>query len=161
MCIRDSFLTAYIILEAVRSQNSRAKRLMVPVFILALASCAEIINYHLKFVASLSLLYQIGTLLFIIIMGIIMGLNISDMLMIKRENERLIFDMNLLEHSRAKRLLFPAHQSLSTHYFTIASLYNGLKLYKKAITAIDNRLMNDFHDIYMRAAIEPDHIIEK
>ena len=42
------FLTAYIILEAVRSQNSRAKRLMVPVFILALASCAEIINYHLK-----------------------------------------------------------------------------------------------------------------
>ena len=93
------FLTAYIILEAVRSQNSRAKRLMVPVFILALASCAEIINYHLKFVASLSLLYQIGTLLFIIIMGIIMGLNISDMLMIKRENERLIFDMNLLEHS--------------------------------------------------------------
>lgn len=72
---------------------------MVPVFILALASCAEIINYHLKFVASLSLLYQIGTLLFIIIMGIIMGLNISDMLMIKRENERLIFDMNLLEHS--------------------------------------------------------------
>ena len=93
------FLTAYIILEAVRSQNSRAKRLMVPVFILALASCAEIINYHLKFVASLSLLYQIGTLLFIIITGIIMGLNISDMLMIKRENERLIFDMNLLEHS--------------------------------------------------------------
>ena len=93
------FLTAYIILEAVRSQNSRAKRLMVPVFILALASCAEIINYHLKFVASLSLLYQIGTLLFIIIMGIVMGLNISDMLSIKRENERLIFDMNLLEHS--------------------------------------------------------------
>ena len=93
------FLTAYIILEAVRSQNSRAKRLMVPVFILALASCAEIINYHLKFVASLSLLYQIGTLLFIIIMGIVMGLNISDMLNIKRENERLIFDMNLLEHS--------------------------------------------------------------
>ena len=93
------FLTAYIILEAVRNQNSRAKRLMVPVFILALASCTEIINYHLKFVASLSLLYQIGTLLFIIIMGIIMGLNISDMLMIKRENERLIFDMNLLEHS--------------------------------------------------------------
>ena len=90
--------TAYIILEAVRSQNSRAKRLMVPVFILALASCAEIINYHLKFVASLSLLYQIGTLLFIIIMGIVMGLNISDMLSIKRENERLIFDMNLLEH---------------------------------------------------------------
>lgn len=42
------FLTAYIILEAVRSQNSRAKRLMVPVFILALASCAEIINYHLN-----------------------------------------------------------------------------------------------------------------
>lgn len=72
---------------------------MVPVFILALASCAEIINYHLKFVASLSLLYQIGTLLFIIIMGIVMGLNISDMLSIKRENERLIFDMNLLEHS--------------------------------------------------------------
>lgn len=93
------FLTAYIILEAVRSQNSRAKRLMVPVFILALASCAEIINYHLKFVASLSLLYQIGTLLFIITMGIVMGLNISDMLSIKRENERLIFDMNLLEHS--------------------------------------------------------------
>ena len=28
-----------------------------------------------------------------------MGLNISDMLSIKRENERLIFDMNLLEHS--------------------------------------------------------------
>lgn len=53
----------------------------------------------LKFVASLSLLYQIGTLLFIIIMGIVMGLNISDMLSIKRENERLIFDMNLLEHS--------------------------------------------------------------
>lgn len=49
--------------------------------------------------ASLSLLYQIGTLLFIIIMGIVMGLNISDMLSIKRENERLIFDMNLLEHS--------------------------------------------------------------
>ncbi len=69
---------------------------MVPVFILALASCAEIINYHLKFVALLSLLYQIGTLLFIIIMGIVMGLNISDMLSIKRENERLIFDMNSL-----------------------------------------------------------------
>ncbi|MCC2728695.1 hypothetical protein LK490_22890, partial [Blautia sp. MSK22_86] len=50
---------------------------------------------------------------------------------------------------RAKRLLFPTHQSLSTHYLTIASLYNWLKLYKKAITAIDNRLMNVFNDIYL------------
>ena len=102
------FLTAYTILEAVRNQNSRAKRLMVPIFILALASCAEIINYHLKFVSSLSLLYQIGTLLFIIIMGNIMGLNISDMLSIKRENERLVFDMNLLEQSLSEQRKYNA-----------------------------------------------------
>lgn len=32
-----------------------------------------------------------------------MGLNISDMLRIKRENEKLIFDMNLLEHSLSEQ----------------------------------------------------------
>ena len=97
------FLTAYIIYEFVHNQNNRAKRIMVPVGILAAASCAEIFNYLTKIVSSLSLLSQIGTIIFIVIMGNIMGLNISDMVKMKRENEQLVFDMNLLENSLAEQ----------------------------------------------------------
>ena len=46
------FLTAYIIYEFVHNQNNRAKRIMIPVGILAAASCAEIINYLTKIVPS-------------------------------------------------------------------------------------------------------------
>lgn len=97
------FLTAYIAYEFVHNQNNRAKRLMIPVGILAVASCAEIINYFTKIMSSLSLLSQIGTIIFIVIMGNIMGLNISDMVKMKKENEKLVFDMNLLENSLAEQ----------------------------------------------------------
>lgn len=97
------FLTAYIIYEFVHNQNTRAKRLMIPVGILAVASCAEIINYLTRIMSSLSLLSQIGTIIFIVIMGNIMGLNISDMVKMKKENEKLVFDMNLLENSLAEQ----------------------------------------------------------
>lgn len=97
------FLTAYIAYEFVHNQNNRAKRLMIPVGILAIASCAEIINYFTKIMSSLSLLSQIGTIIFIVIMGNIMGLNISDMVKMKKENEKLVFDMNLLENSLAEQ----------------------------------------------------------
>ena len=97
------FLTAYIAYEFVHNQNNRAKRLMIPVGILAVASCAEIINYLTKIMSSLSLLSQIGTIIFIVIMGNIMGLNISDMVKMKKENEKLVFDMNLLENSLAEQ----------------------------------------------------------
>lgn len=97
------FLTAYIAYEFVHNQNNRAKRLMIPVGILAVASCAEIINYLTKIMSSLSLLSQIGTIIFIVIMGNIMGLNISDMVKMKKENEKLVFDVNLLENSLAEQ----------------------------------------------------------
>lgn len=101
-------LTAYIIYEFVHNQNNRAKRLMIPVGILAASSCAEIINYLTKIVSSLSLLSQIGTIIFIVIMGNIMGLNISDMVKMKKENEKLVFDMNLLENSLAEQKKYNA-----------------------------------------------------
>ncbi|WP_313530539.1 GHKL domain-containing protein [Anaerotignum sp.] len=91
------FLAGTIIYESLRYRNSGARRLGAPIVALALVSLPEVFNCRIKYTYRFALLFQIGILFFIMFTGIAAGLYIRDMVNIRRKQERLTFEMRLLE----------------------------------------------------------------
>ena len=93
LCIL-SFLTVY---EAVKNNNLQAKRFIVPIAVLTFASLIEVANYYFKFTYKFASLFQNGVIVFILIMGFTIGFYIKDFETVRKQNERLAFEIGLME----------------------------------------------------------------
>jgi len=93
LCIL-SFLTIY---EAFKNGNLQAKRFVIPIAVLTLASLMEVANYYFRFTYKFASIFQNGVIIFILIMGFTIGFYIKDFEAVRKQNERLAFEIGLME----------------------------------------------------------------
>ncbi len=93
LCIL-SLLTVY---EAVKRDNLQAKRFVIPIVILTFASLIEVANYYFKFTYQFSSIFQDGVIIFILMMSFTTGFYIKDFESLRKQNERLAFEIGLME----------------------------------------------------------------
>lgn len=89
-------LTFFTLFEAFRYKNLQAKRFLLPILILTLFSLIEVINYYVRFTYKFASLFQDGIILFILVMGFTIGFYIRDIAAIRKQNERLAFEVGLM-----------------------------------------------------------------
>ncbi len=89
-------LTIFTIFEAFRHKNIRAKRFIIPILILTVASLIEVANYYIRFTYKFASLFQNGIIAFILVMGLTMGFYIRDIAAMRKQNERLAFEVELM-----------------------------------------------------------------
>lgn len=93
LCIL-SFLTVY---EAIWNDNLQAKRFVLPIAVLTIASLIEAANYYFKFTYQFASLFQEGVMIFILVMGFTIGFYIKDFAALRKQNETLAFEIGLME----------------------------------------------------------------
>lgn len=89
----------YIFYEGLRYRNKSAQRVFLPMAVLALFSLLEVVNYRFRFTEVLSLPFQLGVLVFVLMLGVACGLFIHDAIAMRSEKQRLEFEVKLMEHS--------------------------------------------------------------
>lgn len=92
LCIL-SFLTVY---EAMKNDNLQAKRFVIPIAVLTIASLIEVANYYFKFTYKYASIFQYGVSIFILIMGFTIGFYIKDFAILRKRNEKLAFEISLM-----------------------------------------------------------------
>jgi len=93
------FFAGNILYESLRYHNLLAQRFLVSMTVLAFFSILEVVNYRVHFTYIMSLFFQIGVLLFILITGIVGGIFIRDATRLRSKEQRLEFEMRMVEYS--------------------------------------------------------------
>jgi len=91
------FLAGYILHEGIRYKNQPAKRFFLPMTVLSVGAGLEVVNYSLRFTDVLSSIFQIGSVIFTLMMGVVGGLFIRDALRLKHQKQQLSFEVSLME----------------------------------------------------------------
>lgn len=88
----------HVLYESIHNREPTARRFLLPMAVLALFSVLEAVNYQAHFTYVLSLFFQIGVLIFIFLTGINGASFIRNALRIKNEEQRLKYEMKLMEY---------------------------------------------------------------
>lgn len=80
-----------------KQKNDIARRFAVPITILACAAVLELLNYQLRFTNNISFFFLLGSLLFILSLGILTIRFIQSSLRLHEEKKRLEFELRLAE----------------------------------------------------------------
>ena len=89
-------LLFFILYEAYRYDSLQAKRFILPIMILTISALIEVANYYFRFTYKLSSLFQYGILLFILVMGFIIGFYTRDIAKIKKDNAKLTSELEFI-----------------------------------------------------------------
>lgn len=106
-----------LVRERRRWRNARARQFLLPVSMLALFSVLEALNYRMRFVSTLTSLFQIGVALFVLMTGAIGGSFIRDALRLRAENQRLEYERSRIayqeeEQEKRQQLLLENQQAI-------------------------------------------------
>jgi signal transduction histidine kinase len=88
----------HVLYESIRFHSSRARQFLLPMGVLAVFSVLEVVNYRVHFTYTLSLFFQIGVLLFVLITSVVGGGFIRDALKLRSDEQRLKYEMELMEY---------------------------------------------------------------
>lgn len=91
------FLAGSVLYEWIRYKNRSAKQFFPPAAVLAISAAFEVANYILRFTNVLSSVFQIGTILFMLMAGVLGGLFVRDALQLKQQQQQLAFEVSLME----------------------------------------------------------------
>ena len=91
-----SLLLFFILYEAFKNDSLQAKRFILPIMILTASALIEVVNYYFRFTYKLASLFQYGILLFILVMGFIIGFYTRDTAKIKNDNEKLTSELEFI-----------------------------------------------------------------
>jgi len=84
--------------ESIRFRNRMARRLLLPMAIPALSALLEAGNYYLfRLEVQKSFFFQVGVLIFMVMVSVQCGHFMADMLLLREENHRLEKELSLLE----------------------------------------------------------------
>ncbi|MEG0594608.1 MAG: GHKL domain-containing protein [Christensenella sp.] len=89
--------------EGIRYRNKSAIRFTVPMAVLALFILLEVVNYQARFTNVLTLFFQIGVMIFILLTGLVAGIFVRDALKLRSEKQQLEFEVNLMETQVAEQ----------------------------------------------------------
>ena len=90
-------LAFYTVREFVWFKDSGAKKFILPIGILCFTSILELLNYQLPLTYEFTSMFQFGTLLFLLIMGISAGLYIKDSIHFKDMQKDMEYTQKLLD----------------------------------------------------------------
>lgn len=88
----------HILYETYHYHNPKAKRFILPIAVLALFSVLEVLNYRVHFTYIMSLFFQIGVLIFVLLTSIVGGAFIRDALRLRSDEQRMKYEMELMEY---------------------------------------------------------------
>lgn len=88
---------ALILYEGVRYKNQAARRFFLPILAIAIFCVLEWVNYQIRFTSIISVLFQIGVMIFVLVTGVIGGLLVRDALRVARQKQQLDFEVSLME----------------------------------------------------------------
>lgn len=88
----------HVLYESIRFQSTRARKFLLPMGVLAVFSVLEVVNYRAHFTYILSLFFQIGVLLFVLITSVVGGGFIRDALKLRSDEQRLKYEIRLMEY---------------------------------------------------------------
>lgn len=87
-----------ILFESIRYQNPMARRFFLPMSVLGVAAFLEVNNYYLFHLpVQKSFFFQLGVLVFIVMVSVICGYFIQDMFVLKLQNQQLAYEISLME----------------------------------------------------------------
>ena len=87
-----------ILYEILRYRNPSARRFLSPMTVLAVFAILEVINYRAHFTYVMSLFFQTGVLIFVLMTGVVGGMYVRDDLRMRGEAQRMKFEMELMEY---------------------------------------------------------------
>jgi signal transduction histidine kinase len=88
----------HILYESIKFQNQQARKFLLPMGVLAIFSILEVVNYQVHFTYILSLFFQIGVLIFVLITCVVGSGFIRDALRLRGEEQKLKYEMELMEY---------------------------------------------------------------
>ena len=92
-----SVFSLQICWAAWKHKNAMARRFALPLLLLPSSALLELLNYQLRFTNILSLFFQIGSLLFILSLGILAARFVHESINMRIEKKQLEFDLRLTE----------------------------------------------------------------
>jgi len=142
------FLAGYILNEGLRYKNRSARRFFLPMTVLAVSAALEMLNYSLRFVAVLSSIFQIGTVVFTLMTGVIGGLFVRDALRLKQQKQQLSFEVSLMEtqikeQKKRQQVLLQNAQAVRQQRHDLRHQLTVIRNYSKEG---DNRKLTDYLD---------------
>jgi signal transduction histidine kinase len=90
---------ACVMYEEIHYKSRAARRIFFPMAILAVFALLEVLNYRVRVTNVLTLPFQIGVVVFILLLGVTGGLYVRDAITMRSEKQRLEFEVKLMEHS--------------------------------------------------------------
>lgn len=92
-----------ILYEGVRYKTQSARRFFLPIAAIALFCVLEWVNYQVRITNVISLFFQIGVMLFVLLTGAVGGLLVRDALRTTRQKQQLAFEVSLMETQMAEQ----------------------------------------------------------
>ncbi len=86
-----------VLWEYVRYGSQTAKKFFAPMAVMALAAVLEAVNYQLRFTDVLSLFFESGVIVFVLMTGVIGGLYVREAAILRRQKQQLDFEVGLME----------------------------------------------------------------
>ena len=143
LCIL-SFLIVY---EAIKNNNLQAKRFIIPIAVLTLASLIEVANYYFKFTYNFASLFQGGVIIFILIMGFTIGFYIKDFVALRKQNERLAYSIEIMKIQMNEQKKY--NELITENEKILKKLRHDLRHHLIAIRELSdsgNEKLNDYLD---------------
>ena len=147
-----ALLTLLTIQEYFYSGNIHSGRFIIPAIALTLSAFFELINYQMHVTYTFPYIFQMGTLFFLLTIGIIVAISFKDSVYIQKRQEELDFEKHLLElqteeHRENSLLLVKNEQLLSRqrhdlrhHLTAIQNLSNDNKALQEYIATLINNI---------------------
>ena len=112
-------IAAMTLWDCVRYRNTDARRFVLPISILAVTAILELLNYNFPVTYAFSSLFQLGILIFLLIIGVTAGMYIKDSIDLQNQQKALNMERNILEiqteeQKKAGLILAQNEQLLST-----------------------------------------------
>ena len=108
-----SFLTFYTIREYLLYKKLNARRFILPTIIMTFSGLLQWINYNSSVKGALRFPFQLGTVFFLLVMGIIAAFSIKDSIDFKNKEKELHFEKQLMDiqlKEQQERGLLLAHK---------------------------------------------------
>lgn len=150
-----------ILYEGMRYKNPAAKRFFFPIAVLAISAGLETLNYSLRFTDVLSSVFQIGTVVFTLMTGMIGGLFIRDAFLLKQQKQQLSFEVSLMEtqieeQKKRQQVLLQSEEAVRQQRHDLRHQLAVLQSYS---AEGNNRQLTDYLDaLIARIPSEPQQI---
>ena len=144
------FLTIYTGREWLLHRSGNARRMVLPIGLLAATAVLGLLSYIFSVTYTVSSLLQIGIIIFLVLVGVTAGLSLKDSIHLKEKQKQLAFEQRLMdiqvkEQKSHSQLLSQQEQLVSQQRHDLRHHLSVIK----ALAGEDNRELQSYLDSLM------------